>query len=124
MTPEPDRAGADGPPASRSPVRRALRAVGELVAEALFEGVLAVVACLSLLGAGLAVGWGLRTFPRTTAGILGALLAFGTYGGWQLWRARRGGLRARGRLAFAAGVFVVAVGVWLLYVLSYCTCRG
>lgn len=104
--------------------RRLGSKVAELVGDAVVEALFAVLAC-ALAGVAIAgVIWGWQRHPAATA-LAGAVTAsLLGYGAWSLRpRARQARERGQGqRIAVVASGAVVVTGVWVLYVLTYCSC--
>jgi hypothetical protein len=92
-----------------------LRCLGDAVVEI----VLALLAC-GLLGL---IGFGFVRAPILTAAIVVPIIVFACYGGWLLFRGERSN-RIGDRVAIAAAVTAIVVGVLLTYVVSYCGCLG
>ncbi|GAA3702676.1 hypothetical protein GCM10022399_18890 [Terrabacter ginsenosidimutans] len=104
--------------------RRIGSKVAELVGEAVVEGLFAVLAC-SVAGvviAGFIWGWNRHPVATVIAGAAMACLL--GYGAWSLLpRARRSRERGQGRrVAIIASGALLVTAVWLLYVISYCSC--
>lgn len=100
-------------------VRKAGRAVGEFLGEAVLEALLTVVACVLLAGVVFVFLWGWGRSPLLTGGLGGTVLAFLGYGAWEMFRPARSG--RRGRLAAAALASFTAAAVFAYFALS-CNC--
>lgn len=92
--------------------------VRSCLGDAVAEMVIGVAACALFGGFVKLLVWGWSRHRASTivlSVILASILAFGAF-------SAVGPRRSRGRLTAAAVVFVVAVAVWLGYVVTYCSC--
>ncbi|WP_460626752.1 hypothetical protein [Intrasporangium mesophilum] len=102
--------------------RRAASKLVELVGEFVAEVLVAGLACL-LAGLVIAAAiWGWNRHPGATvaAGAAGTLVL--GYGAWSLWTEHARGKGSHRPLASMAIALFLIVGVWLLYVVTYCSC--
>ena len=90
-----------------------------IVGEMLGELVIAILACLLFAGVVIAAAWGYERAPKSTVALGIALVALAGYGFLALTGRTRD---PRSGLAVIATSFCIFVGVWLTYVLQYCTC--
>ena len=98
--------------------------MAELVGDAVVEGLFAVLAC-SVAGVVIAgFIWGWNRHPVATVTASAAMTLLLGYGAWSLRpRARRARESGQGRrIAALASGAVLVTAVWLLYVLTYCSC--
>jgi hypothetical protein len=104
--------------------RRIGAKVADLVGEAVVEGLFAVLAC-SVAGVAIAgLIWGWTRHPVATVIAGAALAGLLGYGAWSLRpKARQARGRGQGRrvAALTSGA-VLVTAVWLLYVVTYCSC--
>ncbi len=108
---------ADGSTPAAATRRGLLHHLGGGLVEVLF----AVVACGLGFAALAGLRWGWDRHPASTAAFLVVLILVVIYGIVTLVRSR-GRRGTVGPLAAAAGILVVALGVWLVYLLTSCSC--
>jgi hypothetical protein len=93
----------------------------DLVLQAAGEVVVAVAACLLLLGTSWAVVWGYDRAPKSTVALGTGVVCLFVYGAVVLLRGRLGA--PKGVLASVAAAFCLFFVVWAIYVIQYCSCR-
>ncbi|HEU5008955.1 MAG TPA: hypothetical protein VFT67_18460 [Jatrophihabitantaceae bacterium] len=103
------------------PVARAAQGTGSFIGDPAVEALVGLLCLAVFAGVAAATVWGWSQSNVGTIGVYAVIVAFLTYGVAVLWRSRRrtGRPVSRTRLATVAAGSVIAVGLWLTYVVQF-----
>lgn len=103
------------------PVARAAQGTGSFIGDLVVEAVVGLLCLAVFAGVAAATVWGWSQSKVGTIGVYAVIVAFLIYGVGVLWRSRRRAAQpvSRTRLATVAAGPVIAVGLWLTYVVQF-----